>query len=368
MLLGQGTMYPPPHGSMYPPTHATMYPPHGAMFLSGWNTAEIEHTVPAAEGEDDDLEVLDAPNDSSTVGEKKGRTKLGNLNPQEDVNLVKSWLEISCDPIIGNAQRSISFWKRVAERYSFRRGPNPERTHRSLQSRWNNNINRDVGKFAGYYADALREDRSGMSDADKVSVLHFSTFVYKYVDGEGQTFGYMHCWDLLKDEPKWREPSQQGECDTSLDSNRVDVDKAGGKRPIGKDRAKAANKKCKSGDTTSSDYASKMQDMSLQKISIMQEETLRKGERFDALAAIDEKRYQEQQAHNQSIIELEREKVAIMREKHELAKAKDEKQEDERIMLQNLDECSPRLRMYYEVLQDDILAKVAARRQSRQGP
>jgi hypothetical protein len=35
-----------------------------------------------------------------TEGAKSAtRTKLGNFNPDEDNNLVKSWLEISCDPI-----------------------------------------------------------------------------------------------------------------------------------------------------------------------------------------------------------------------------------------------------------------------------
>lgn len=137
-------------------------------------------------------------------------------------------------------------------------------------------------------------------------------------------------------------------------------------RPVGRDRAKAANKKSKSvsGDTSSSEYASRMQDLSIQKINIMQEESVRKGERFQQLATIDEKRYQEMRSHNQSVLDIEQEKVRIMREKHD----REEKKEDERILSINLDSCTPSLRMYYEALQEDIMAKLAARCQGRHAP
>ena len=198
-----------------------------------------------------------------------------------------------------------------------------------------------------------------------------------FASDEKHAFGFFHCWDLLKDEPKWCDPTEPGagtegglQGDTSLDSNRVnnDADKSTGKRPIGRDKAKAAAKKCKSADTSSSDYATRMQDLEIQKISLMQEKTQRKGERFQQLASIDEKRYQETLSHNQAMIEIEREKMKLKREKHEFAREKEEKHEDERILSMNLDECNPALRVYYEALQHDILQKVAARRQRQQGP
>jgi hypothetical protein len=37
------------------------------------------------------------------------RSKLGNFSPKEDVFLVKSWLEISCDPIINTGQKKEGF-------------------------------------------------------------------------------------------------------------------------------------------------------------------------------------------------------------------------------------------------------------------
>lgn len=65
------------------------------------------------------------------------RTKQSNFGPDEDVNLVKSYLEIINDEIIANAQRREQMWLRILERYNLRRGQYPERSIRSVQSRWN---------------------------------------------------------------------------------------------------------------------------------------------------------------------------------------------------------------------------------------
>jgi hypothetical protein len=96
------------------------------------------------------------------------RTKLSNFSPKEDVFLVKSWLEISCDPIINTGQKKDGFWARITSQYNNRRGSYPERSFRSLQSRWDT-IKAEANKFAGYMTDVLRDNPSGMSDADKVN-------------------------------------------------------------------------------------------------------------------------------------------------------------------------------------------------------
>ncbi|KAL6659720.1 hypothetical protein ACP70R_002549 [Stipagrostis hirtigluma subsp. patula] len=56
--------------------------------------------------QNDDEEVEEIPSSSAPKGKGKRtkvftRTKLGNFNPEEHDNLVKSWLEISLDPITG---------------------------------------------------------------------------------------------------------------------------------------------------------------------------------------------------------------------------------------------------------------------------
>ncbi|WVZ84950.1 hypothetical protein U9M48_031916 [Paspalum notatum var. saurae] len=335
---------------------AAIYPGQFSALLSG-----LEPMPQPTVGDEDDIEVLPVPHgESGPSTEPRGRTKQSNFNPTEDTFLVKSWLEISCDPIIGNGQRQDGFWKRVEARYDSRRGSFPKRTHRSLSSRWGV-IKALCSKFVGRFAEAVRENRSGNSDADMTTIA-----AANYAELEGSSFGLMHCWELLKEEPKWRDPTDQTAEgfieDGSQDSDRQeqDCDKSTGKRPMGRDRAKAHSKKAKSvsGDTTSSDYATRLQDLSLQKISIMQEENTRKGERFQRLAAIDEQRYEQLRCHNQSVFDLEQEKVKIMREQHEMHT----KKEDERVLSIDLDSCAPKLRAYYEAWQEDIIEKMASRR------
>ncbi|TVU35356.1 hypothetical protein EJB05_17242 [Eragrostis curvula] len=321
----------------------------------------------------DEEEVEEIPASSAPKGNGK-RTKLGNFNPDEDVNLVKSWLEISLDPITSNAQKKDGYWLKILQRYNLRRKSYPERSLRSLQSRWDI-IKAEVGKFASVYADVIRENPSGMSDADKST--HAATIfagIYKH------SFPYMHCWEIMKDEPKWQDPKSRafgnavrgdgfGEDRINLgDDNSVPTE-SGEKRPMGRDRAKALKKKANSdaGSASSSEYAERMQEISLQKMSIMQEESVKKTDRFQQLACIDEKRYDEMRSHNEALFLLEQEKVRIMLEKHDREQAEAEKQEDERILAIDLEAVTLAQRVYYQALQEEIIKKIEARRRKRQG-
>ena len=87
--------------------------------------------------------------------------------PKEDVFLVKSWWEISYDPIINTLKKKEGFWARITSQYNKKRGSFPERSFRSLQSRWET-IKAEASKFAGHMANVLKDNLSGMSDADKV--------------------------------------------------------------------------------------------------------------------------------------------------------------------------------------------------------
>ncbi|XP_004967097.2 uncharacterized protein LOC101766508 [Setaria italica] len=269
-------------------------------------------------------------------------------------------------------------WDRIVQQYNLRRGSYPERSLRSLQSHWDI-IKAEVGKFSSFYADAIRENPSRMSDADKTThaTANFAGILK-------HNFAYMHCWEIMKDEPKWQDPKPRGfgkstggdgfgedsshEPDTSdLGDDNSSPTGSARRRPMGRDSAKAAKKKANSsaGSTSSSKYASRMQDLSLQKISILQEESMRKTDRFQQLACIDEKRFEEMRSHNQSLLDIEQEKIRIMCEKHDMDKQEKEKQEDERILGIDLNACTPAQRMYYEALQEEIFKKIAARRGKR---
>jgi len=91
---------------------------------------------------------------------------------------------------------------------------------------------------------------------------------------------------------------------------------------MGRDTSKVPKKKANSdaSSTSSSEYALRLQDLSLQRIALMQEESVHKKDCFQHLACIDEKRFEEMQSHNQSLLECEQEKIQIMREKHDREK------------------------------------------------
>jgi hypothetical protein len=179
-------------------------------------------------------------------------------------------------------------------------------------------------------------------------------------------FGYLHCWELMKDAPKWQDPNAKdvataargegfGEDTEDHAEGQTSPVRSGaqGRRPMGRDSAKAAKKKANSdaGSSSSAEYAARMQDLSLQRISIMQEESVRRNDRFQQLASIDEKRFDEMRRHNQALIQIEQEKIQLMREQHEEERRKEEKKEDERILSIDLDACPPPLRMYYQTCQ-----------------
>jgi len=119
------------------------------------------------------------------------RNKQTNFSAYEDNMLYKSWLEISCDPIVNTGQRKEAFWIRVLKRYNSKCGSYPTRTQKSIMSRWDH-IKAEVSKFSGYMAEMIRSNPSGMSDADKSVAT-------------AADFASMHCWKILKDEPKWME-------------------------------------------------------------------------------------------------------------------------------------------------------------------
>nr|TKW00221.1 hypothetical protein SEVIR_8G094300v2 [Setaria viridis] len=263
------------------------------------------------------------------------RIKLSNFSPKEDVFLVKSWLEISCDLIINIGQKKEGFWARITSH------------------RWET-IKAETSKFAGHMANVLRDNPSGMSDADKTS--------------KNTLFIYMHCWDLLKEEPNWMELNIRGarpgdddaiadhiaivDCDLETPSSQY----TGSKRPMGRDAAKRqAKKSTSSSPSDSSQYVSKLQDLSIQKISIWHEENAKKGSLYEQMAAIESQRYNEVHQHNQHMVAIEEEKLRIMRTKADILQT----HEEERILGIDLDKCAPRLRMYYEKKQE-ILKNIGA--------
>ena len=85
-------------------------------------------------------------------------------SPADDEVLISAWLNTSKDAVVGNDQKSGTFWKRVGEYYAA--SPHgvedgEKREHLHCKKRWQR-INDQVNKFCAAYSAAERQISSGI--------------------------------------------------------------------------------------------------------------------------------------------------------------------------------------------------------------
>ena len=176
------------------------------------------------------------------------RTPRRAWTPIDDVVLISSWLNTSKDPVVGNEQRSDSFWKRIAAYFS----ASPmlagceKRGSTQCKQRWHK-LNDLVCKFCGAYEAASREKSSGQNENDVLKVAH-EIFYNSYK----KKFTLKHAWKELRNDQKWCElstvknegSSKKRKCDDGFDSaSSQAVDDEGTIRPLGVKAAKERGKK-----------------------------------------------------------------------------------------------------------------------------
>jgi hypothetical protein len=77
------------------------------------------------------------------------RTKLANFTSEEDMRVCQAWLDVSCDPIVNTGEKRQGFWNPITKAYNSLRGSMPERSTKSLMSRWDS-IKTQCSTFVGY--------------------------------------------------------------------------------------------------------------------------------------------------------------------------------------------------------------------------
>ncbi|XP_013745306.2 glutathione S-transferase T3-like [Brassica napus] len=171
-------------------------------------------------------------------------------SPKEDRILIGVWLNTSKDPLVGNEQRAVAFWKRIVDYYN----ASPQlvgevpREVTSCKQRWSR-INHEVSRFTGCYNQALGEQRSGQNDNDVIKAA-YDIFFTKY----DTKFTLDHCWRELRHEQKWASTYMVKDGGKEKRRLVVDLDGPGENvigededRPVGVKAAKGASKKKKSG-------------------------------------------------------------------------------------------------------------------------
>ncbi|CAD6236086.1 unnamed protein product [Miscanthus lutarioriparius] len=110
---------------------------------------------------DDDLEVLRQQDATPSTGGKGSSKRGSNYTNLEDIQLCKSWIHISNDPIIGNNQPGKTYWERIRNDFHSNRDFESDRTPNSLEHRFGI-ILKECMKFQGYYEEVERRHPSGI--------------------------------------------------------------------------------------------------------------------------------------------------------------------------------------------------------------
>lgn len=282
----------------------------------------------------------DVPIQTPENESNKRSGRKGNYTIEEDALLVSGWLNVSMDPIQGNDQKHGRYWERVHEYFHEYKNFESERNSTALAKRWST-IQLAVNKFCGYYASIERMQQSGVGEQDKICQA-----LEMFKSMQNQPFGFMHCWRILKDAPKWRtdnsgkkqksnrksspaasSPSTAEEVSLGEDDSIEDTISARLERPMGRKASKALFKKGKGiGDTST--------PMEL------------RFEKFEHQMKLNQQKRQE---NMDRIYFQEQEKLNILKA-----------QEDERIMMIDTANMEPEVAEYYKQRKKEIMKRVTS--------
>nr|KAE8941446.1 hypothetical protein PF009_g8766 [Phytophthora fragariae] len=154
----------------------------------------------------------------------------------ETIQLCRSWLETSEDPVVGTGQKKKSFAARLYEHWLDNKSEESgeARSVTAITGRWKK-LQPEVTTFCGVYAKVKSRERSGWSEE-----MYLDAALQVYADRHKQSFEFLAAWKELKDKPKW---TTKLTSDGAARAKR----KAGGEgdvaRPIGRKAAKAERNK-----------------------------------------------------------------------------------------------------------------------------
>ncbi|KAF5811079.1 putative glutathione transferase [Helianthus annuus] len=160
----------------------------------------------------DDLDDIAVVPETQPQNSKKTSTKKRSKRPEqeklttgrgqtwtsiEELALARAWTNTSTCPIIGNNQKSGSFWKEVCNKFHALMQKEPYREENSMGSKYRE-MNKKISAFCGYYNNAYLNRPSGASDETV-----FAKAMSKYHTKEGSAFTYVGAWEIFKNCPKW---------------------------------------------------------------------------------------------------------------------------------------------------------------------
>lgn len=127
-----------------------------------------------------------------------------NWSTNEDEQLCRSWLHVSKDPIKGTDQAKQAFWLAIKTHAEQHVQEITGRPSESVRQRFGT-ISHLVSKYVGCLAFVERSNKSGTTEADNLQAAR--TAFMK--ETNQKTFRIQGCYELLKDEPKFADLSNQ---------------------------------------------------------------------------------------------------------------------------------------------------------------
>ncbi|KAE8793014.1 hypothetical protein D1007_32395 [Hordeum vulgare] len=140
------------------------------------------------------------------VAAPKGRA--GNYTTNDDKLLCNTWLQVSRDPSIRGDQSRDAYWGRMNEYFDAQNVSGIDRSERSLRSRWST-INSDCQKWAAAQKAVDKLNPSGTNEDDRYNIAQnlFKEETRTTKKGKikkGKIFTLPHCYEVLKDDEKWK--------------------------------------------------------------------------------------------------------------------------------------------------------------------
>ncbi|GJW85755.1 glutathione S-transferase T3-like protein [Tanacetum coccineum] len=280
---------------------------------------------------------------------------------EEEIALAKGWKAFSENSERGNARKKDGFWVEVMEYMESKTKMEGRRTYDMVLGKWKS-VRPAVVRFCGVYNNVMRmAQESGAGDEDYVqkAMIHYQAET-------GLPFKFRHCWDVLKDSPKFADiafpnlsqgsqgsnkrhkssgsssfNTESGDASINLNNTVAGDDEVVAdddevqeiRRPVGRDKARAAAKNKGSKASASST----MNDDALARLVVN-----------EMTAAEVEQR--------EKFIELKRREVEC-REREIAATEYRAQQEDMKLYLQQYDHLTGEQQLAWEEIRENIKAK-----------
>ncbi|KAA1110325.1 hypothetical protein PGT21_018127 [Puccinia graminis f. sp. tritici] len=117
-----------------------------------------------------------------------------NYKDDKDIEICRSWLEITEDPLNSINQSANTFWARVCEHYLLK-VPKYNRSLKSVKTCWQT-LQCRVNKFNGCYKQVQQANQSGTTIEDRMCAAH-----KLYAATEDQAFTHMQCFEFWQLDP-----------------------------------------------------------------------------------------------------------------------------------------------------------------------